>query len=155
MVLYVYNKERGEVINMELTNKRFGELVDLLLLGLDLDADVTIDKLWNKTEVTFSDDSEYIILNEDQQLEAVKDTIYETASYFKSEFLEEMTDIPSEAFEALEGHDDAVVKIIESTCGLDAFAEECIDVDGAGHFISHYDGEEIELDGEYSAFRIN
>ena len=140
---------------MELTNKRFGELVDILMRGLDLDADVTVDKLWNKREVTFSDDSEYIILNEEQQLESVKDSLYHTASYFSSVFLEAMTGIPNEAFDALEGHDDAVVKIIEATCGLDDFAEECIDVDGAGHFLAHYDGVEIELDGEYSAFRIN
>ena len=140
---------------MALTNKKFGELVDLLMLELDLDTDVTVDRLWNKREVTFSDDSEYIILNEEQQLETVKDNLHETASYFSSGFLEVMTDIPSEAFDALEGHNDAVVKIIESTCGLDAFAEECIDVDGAGHFLAYYDGEEIELDGIYSAFRTN
>ena len=138
---------------MELTNKRFGELVDILMRGLD--SDLSVDRLWNKYEVSLSDDSEYIILNEEQQLEAVKDNLNETASYFSSGFLEAMTGIPSEAFEALEGHDNAVVKIIEATCGLDDFAEECIDVDGAGHFLAHYDGEEIELDGEYSAFRIN
>ena len=140
---------------MELTNKRFGELVELLMMELDLDTDVTVDRLWNKYEVSLSDDSEYIILNEEQQLEAVKDSLYDTASYFYTVFLEEMTGIPSEAFEALEGHDNAVVKIIEATCGLDDFAEECINVDGAGHFLAHYDGEEIELDGDYSAFRIN
>lgn len=140
---------------MELTNKKFGELVDILMEELDLDSDVTVDRLWNMAEVTFSDNSEYVILNEEQQLEEVKESIHETASYFNSEFLEEMTGIPSEAFEALKGHDNAVVKIIESTCGLDDFAEECIDVDGAGHFLAHYDGEEIELDNDYSAFRIN
>ena len=140
---------------MELTNKRFGELVDLLMAELDLDADVTVDKLWNKTEVNFSDGTEYTILNEEQQLEAVKDSIYETASYFNPRFLEVMTGFPSEAFEALEGHDDVVLKIIESTCGLDAFAEECIIEDGAEHFLAHYDGEKIELDDEYSAFRTN
>lgn len=140
---------------MALTNKKFGELVDLLLLGLVLDADVTVDKLWNRYEVSLSDNSEYIILNEEQQLETVKDSLYGTASYFDSQFLEKMTGIPSEAFDALEGHDNAVVKIIESTCGLDAFAEECIAITGAGHFLAHYDGEEIELDGEYSAFRTN
>ena len=140
---------------MELTNKKLGELVDILMVELDLDSDVTVDKLWNKAEVSFSDNTEYIILDEEQQLESVKDSIQETASYFSSGFLEAMTDIPSEAFDALEGHDNAVVKIIESTCGLDAFAEECIDVDGAGHFIAYYDGEQIELDGIYSAFRIN
>ena len=140
---------------MALTNKKFGELVDLLMLELDLDTDVTVDKLWNKREVTFSDDSEYIILNEEQQLKSVKDSLYGTASYFNSVFLEAMTGFPSEAFEALEGHDDAVVKIIESTCGLDDFVEECISNDGAGHFLAHYDGEEIELDGIYTAFRVN
>ena len=138
---------------MELTNKRFGELVDILMRGLD--SDLSVDRLWNKYEVSLSDNSEYIILNEEQQLESVKDSLYDTASYFNTVFLEEMTGIPSEAFESLEGHDDAVVKIIEATCGLDDFAEECIDVDGAGHFLAHYDGVEIELDGEYSAFRID
>ena len=138
---------------MELTNKKFGELVDILMRGLD--SDLSVDRLWNKYEVSFSDNSEYIILNEEQQLEAVKDSIYDTASYFNTVFLEEMTGIPSEAFEELEGHDNAVVKIIEATCGLDDFTEECIDVDGAGQVLAHYDGEEIELDGEYSAFRIN
>ena len=140
---------------MELTNKRFGELVDILVEELDLDTDVTVDRVWNKYEVTFSDNSEYIILDEEQQLEAVKDSIFETASYFNSYFLEEMTGIPNEAFDALEGHDNAVVKIIEATCGLYDFAEECISIDGAGHFLAHYDGEEIELDGIYTAFRVN
>ena len=140
---------------MALTNKKFGELIDLLVLELDLDTDITVDRIWNEAEVTFSDNTEYVILDEGQQVEAVKGTIYETASYFNSEFLEEMTGIPSEAFESLRGHDNAVVKIIEATCGLDAFVEECIAVDGAGHFLAHYDGEEIELDGSYSAFRIN
>ena len=139
---------------MALTNKKFGELVDLLMLELDLDTDVTVDRLWNKREVTFSDDSEYIILNVEQFQEEVMDNIYETASYFNSQFLEEMTGIPSEAFDALEDYNNAVVNIIVVTCGLEAFADECIAVDGAGHFLSHYDGEEIELDNEYSAFRI-
>ena len=140
---------------MALTNKKFGELVDLLILELGLDTDTTVDRLWNKYEVSFSDNTEYIIQNEEQQIEAVKDYILDTASYFNSEFLEGMTGIPGEAFEVLEGYDDVVVKIIEATCGLDAFAEECIAVDGAGHFLAHYDGEEIELDDEYSAFRIS
>ena len=138
---------------MELTNRRFGELVDLLIQRLN--SDLSLDKLCRKYEVTLSDGSEYVIYNKEQQLEAVKEDIYEEVSYFNPGFLEQRTDIPREVFEALEGHNDAVVKIIESTCGLDTFAEECIEISGAGQLLAHYDEVEIGLDDDYSAFRIN
>ena len=36
---------------MELTNKRFGELVDILVEELDLDTDVTVDRVWEGKSV--------------------------------------------------------------------------------------------------------
>lgn len=38
---------------------------------------------------------------------------------------------------------------------LDDFVEEAIRLDGRGHFLSSYDGAEIELEDGYFAYRIN
>lgn len=37
----------------------------------------------------------------------------------------------------------------------DAVKEQCIRDDGVAHFIANYDGRQIELDGEFCAYRIN
>ena len=43
----------------------------------------------------------------------------------------------------------------EDKLNLDEVAEEAIREDGVEHFISAYDGEEVELDNNYYAYRIN
>lgn len=40
-----------------------------------------------------------------------------------------------------------ILSLISRTCGLDYFCEEAERWDGRGHFLSTYDGEEIELLG--------
>jgi hypothetical protein len=37
----------------------------------------------------------------------------------------------------------------------DAIIDECIEWDGIAHFIARYDGDEIELNGGFFAYRIN
>jgi hypothetical protein len=54
-----------------------------------------------------------------------------------------------------EGANDSILALIEKTDGgLDGFVEEAVSVDGRGHFLSGYDGEECEV-GEFFAYRIN
>lgn len=38
---------------------------------------------------------------------------------------------------------------------LDHFVSDAISADGRGHFLSGYDGVEIELDGDFYAYRTN
>jgi hypothetical protein len=38
---------------------------------------------------------------------------------------------------------------------IDVVADECIEEDGIAHFVASYDGEEIELDDDLYAYRMN
>ena len=38
---------------------------------------------------------------------------------------------------------------------LSYFIQDAVNADGAGHFLSGYDGNEIELEGNYFAYRTN
>lgn len=38
---------------------------------------------------------------------------------------------------------------------IDAIVDECIRWDGIGHFVSRYDGEEVELDNDFFGYRQN
>ena len=101
---------------------------------------------------------EYAVLTDEEADAVAHEYIADSVWAFKAEFLEDMTDIPKEAFEGLqhkcEDANSAILKIIESTCGLYDFCDTAISYDGRGHFISHYDGEEHELNDFY-IYRIN
>ena len=47
-----------------------------------------------------------------------------------------------------ENANDFVRALIDGTCGIESFVESAISADGRGHFLSSYDGEEIEI-GDY------
>ena len=53
-----------------------------------------------------------------------------------------------------EGANDGIESLIENSCGMDEFIESAISADGRGHFMSSYDGYEIEQD-DYYIYRIN
>lgn len=95
---------------------------------------------------------EYIILDEDEIKERMDQHIQKTASYFNHDFLANMTDLPEEVFQRLIDKNEAVYKLIEKTCGIEEFIEECLSADGAGHFLNSYDGNEYELGEGLSAF---
>lgn len=117
--------------------------------------EVTMEGMENvelEENIVTIDGTEYIILDENDIQERMADHIRETASYFNYSFLASMTDLPEEVFEGLVDKNEAVYRLIEKTCGLDEFIEECLSVDGAGHFLNSYDGQEYELGNGYSAF---
>jgi len=97
---------------------------------------------------------------------ACKDYIEETIGYFNASFLANVTKLPEEVFVSIQEHhtsettiNESIMAIVRATCGLDRLVEQAIKTDGRGHFLSSWDGEEIELgeiDGkEYFAYRIN
>jgi hypothetical protein len=65
-------------------------------------------------------------------------------------------DTPIEWFEDYLGKD-YLYDCIEhgNLIDMDKVTEECIDVDGAAHFLARYDGEEHEIGGPYLAYRQN
>lgn len=108
------------------------------------------------------DGGEYAIaMNDEEADSACKEYITDTLWAFNEFFLTEMTGIDLKVFVALsqsnlcEGANDAVLALVEKTCGIDELVAAAIDADGRGHFLSPYDGEEIELDCGAYAYRIN
>ena len=105
---------------------------------------------------------EYMVLTEHERYEKTKEYIRETLWAFSPSFLSKETGLPKEVFSALsekcESGNDAILALIEKTCGLDAFVEAAVEADGYGHFLASYDGEEgkVTVEGEdYFIYRIN
>ena len=105
---------------------------------------------------------EYLVLDEDERNERAKELIQETLWTFLPSFLARETGLPEVIFHALsercEGGNDAILTLIEATCGLDAFVEAAVETDGYGHFLASYDGEEREVNVKgknYFIYRIN
>lgn len=98
--------------------------------------------------------------DDDEADQACAQYIEQSLWAFRPDFLASETDLPSEVFEILarqcESGNDAILKIVERTCSLDSLVESAIGADGRGHFLSSYDGDEIELDnGNGYLYRIN
>lgn len=98
------------------------------------------------------DGEEYAVGTDEEADAAVADYIKDSAWSFNADFLASQTDLPEEVYRAMqdkcEDSNDAVSKLIEKTCGWDDFVAEAIRYDGRGHFLSGYDGEEIEVADE-------
>lgn len=106
------------------------------------------------------DDCEYVIaLSDEEADEAVKDYISVSLWAFNECFMSDMTGIDLKVFVAFsqsnlcESANDAILSLVEKTCGLDKLVEAAIEADGRGHFLSGYDGEEIELECGAFAYR--
>ena len=64
-------------------------------------------------------------------------------------FLEELVEKYGEA-----RVNDAILSLIESCADLETFVESAVYSDGRGHFLSHYNGGEIEVNG-FFIYRTN
>jgi hypothetical protein len=105
---------------------------------------------------------EFIVLTEEEREEAVKEYIEQSVWAFSPSFLACETELPEEVFEALcekcESGNDAILRLIEKTCGIEEFIESAVSADGHAHFLNTYDGteDETEIEGEiYYIYRTN
>ena len=115
------------------------------------------------------DGAEYALAASDEDAQAAAEAnIEEMVWAFNAEFICGQCNLPHEIAPAIrawqekecEGANDALKSMVETHCpgglhGSNSFSEDAIRADGRGHFLSGYDGEEIELDGNAYAYRIN
>lgn len=95
-------------------------------------------------------DGEYLVLSDEEADERAREDILNCLWAFDADFMAGKTDLPREAFSALaqisESANDAVLAIVEKTCGIDNLVRDAILTDGRAHFIMNsYDGEEHEI----------
>lgn len=98
------------------------------------------------------DGEEWLIYSSYSEAEnAAKEYIKETLWAFNADFLAGETGFDADIFEAIRANDkcesnnDAILSLVEGSCGFDSFTESAIGCDGVGHFLSNYDGDEVEL----------
>src|SRR5690606_31189552 len=81
---------------------------------------------------------EYMVLTEHERYKKAKEFIQETLWAFDPSFLAKKIGLPEEVFHALtkkwESGNDAILALVEKTCGLDDFVKSAIEADGYGHF---------------------
>jgi len=109
---------------------------------------------------------EWAIGSDADAQEAVSENIKQSAWAFRPSFILEMCNLPHELEEVFqawqekecENCNDALVKLISRTGKWDDFVACAVSADGRGHFLSLYDGEEVELkteEGTFYAYCIN
>lgn len=105
-------------------------------------------------------EEDWLLLTDSEADLYCKDRIEESVWAFNPEFLAEITDLDVDVIKSIqdnnkcEDNNDVFLKLIEASCGLDAFVETAISWDGRGHFIGSYDGAEYEI-GDLYLYRLN
>lgn len=128
--------------------------------------DVAEKSIYNE-DLFECDGADYLIFETYSEAEnAASECIDELLWAFNSSFLADETGIDQEVFDAIQANDrcesnnSAIRAIVEGTCGVDSLGESAISGDGIGHFLSSYDGDEIELNckltgATFYAYRTN
>ena len=107
---------------------------------------------------------EYAIGTDEEADQACTEYVKNSAWAFNASFVLSECGLPSELEEAIqtfqsekcESANDAIVALIEKTCGMDEFVKSAISADGRGHFLAQYDGNENDsADGAFVIYRTN
>jgi hypothetical protein len=133
---------------------------EALAKHLNIDADDIKEQSWSDSEFE-AEGGDWLVLTDEEADERVKEQLKETLWAFRAEFIASHTrnGLSDECIKALkkmqgelcESANPIVEALIED---LDAFYADAMRSDGRGHFLSSYDGEEIEA-GEYYIYRTN
>ena len=104
------------------------------------------------------DGQEYLIVNEEEKEKELDAYIRSSIWAFKASFLSGFLNIEEKHIKTMqeamnEDCNDIFLKLLNND--LSWFIQDAVKVDGAGHFLSGYDGNEIELEGNFFAYRTN
>ena len=102
---------------------------------------------------------EYLVLTDEEADEACSDNIYQSVWAFNAGFIIDHSNLPYDAADMITGFqeskcEDANDTILALITDFDEFVEDAISADGRGHFLSGYDGDEVEA-GKYFIYRLN
>lgn len=123
-------------------------------LGYDVDAYAPT----GYADHTYTDGgAEYLVVTDQEADELASAAIRESLWAFNAEWLTEWVRIPVPAIRAIqeamyEDASDVFAELIGDR--FDEFVDESIGADGRGHFLSGYDGNELELESGLYAFRV-
>ena len=104
----------------------------------------------------------YAVGDDSQAYWACKEYLKEAVWSFNGNFIAEVCGLPAELGEVFSGYahkecesaNPALLALVKRTCGLDSFVSRAVRDCGRGHFLAHYDGDEIDLGNGLFAYRI-
>lgn len=107
-------------------------------------------------------DGEFAVGDDLQCDLAVRSYIESCVWALNAEFVLKCCDLPLELTDAIrsfqskqcEDANDALLALVNKTCGIERFTDRAIDADGRGHFLASFDGDENELLGSVFAYRV-
>lgn len=128
----------------------------------------TVENTFNDSYETFEIiGNEYKVLTDEEADEAAKNEIYNSLWAFNADFILRHTAFYEDSSQR---EDDEFIKALKQLQGsicesanaivkaliidLEDFADDAIEADGRGHFLSYYDGREHEQD-EFYIYRTN
>ncbi len=123
---------------------------------LEIEIDEIEENAWDGFD---ADGAEYMVLTDEEANEKAKEYIEESVWAFNKSFLdchsEAISEMDDEVFQKIqemcESANKTIMRLIDD---FDYFVEDAMSADGRGHFMSSYDGEEIEQ-GEFYIYRTN
>lgn len=103
--------------------------------------------------------NEFLVLTDEEADEKTTDYIKDSLWAFNASFIIENSDLPWEAEEMVksfqeklcEGANETIKALIPD---IDSFVYAAIGADGRGHFLSTYDGNEVEIDN-FFIYQVN
>lgn len=139
---------------------------EALARHLDIPADDVTEESYGENNYDAGGLGEYLVLTDDEADEAAEENILQSVWAFNAEFLQYYTveGIDAAEIEAIRGDrcedaNDALTALVKAGEGLDELVQAAIGADGRGHFLSGYDGDEIDIlgpDGEtFYVYRTN
>lgn len=155
------------------TTTKYMEKLEALKAHLIDNEGFTADELEEITETAWESfevcGREYAVFTDEEATYATRSNILDTLWAFNPRFVVMHTSFyHTSTMEADEAFEEALKEMQAKLCedanpivkalivNMDEFVENAILADGRGHFLSSYDGEEIELErGKYYAYRVN
>ena len=133
--------------------------IEALAKFLEISTEDITETDWGTLKV--DDGSEYLVLTDEEAGAKAYEEIEESLWAFNADFIIDMCgfsggekSLTAMQRESCEDCNEFIKAMIKGTCGMECFVESAIESDGRGHFISSYDGEEVEQD-EYFIYRVN
>ena len=101
----------------------------------------------------YLDSGDYLVLTDSEANEKVAEYIKDSLWAFNANFilsecgldLSGVDSLRAMQEKACESANDFILSLVEKTCGLASFVDSAISMDGRGHFLSPYDGNETEV----------
>ncbi len=100
--------------------------------------------------------NDYLVYTDEEADDAVREYIEQTVWAFSSTFLQAHTGVDSDTIKQMqenmsESANEAITAMIKD---FDAFVDDAVSSDGRAHFLSMYDGEEIQIQVDRTVYYI-